>query len=352
MPVVPSVPDSLSPRLALRQTRGELIEIERILSTARAVLALSSLLAVYFDSEPFRHPSLVYLLLLLYCGHSVALFGVLRFRSEVSARFSWLIQATDVLWPTVISLFTNGPNSPFFLYFIFALLAAAFRWGMREALLTAVAAIATIAAEAIVLTYGSPAHLIGAQFDVNDFITRTMYLVIFAFLIGHLAESEKRRRAEALSISQVSAKARVDAGLKGTLQATIQELLKLFGGRELLLVATESGTHRANLWRVEMPRDTGDAVFTWRQVDDFEEPAYLFAMPRECAGGAWRAGHEVSTLLVDNDGTRVRGPKCHLAAGFLAQHPFERLLVSTFSAAPDVSARVFLDRKSTRLNSS
>jgi len=158
MPVVPSVPDSLRPRLALRQTRGELIEMERILAAARVVLALCSLVAVYFDSEPFRHSSLVDVLLLVYCAHAISLFGILRFRSEVPAGFSLLVHATDILWPTIISLFTNGPNSPFFLYFIFALLAAAFRWGMREALFTAVAAVATIAAEAIVLTYGSLAQ--------------------------------------------------------------------------------------------------------------------------------------------------------------------------------------------------
>jgi hypothetical protein len=44
------------------------------------------------------------------------------------------VHATDVFWPAVISFFTDGPNGPFFLYFIFALLAAAFRWGMRAAI--------------------------------------------------------------------------------------------------------------------------------------------------------------------------------------------------------------------------
>jgi signal transduction histidine kinase len=342
MSVVSPVPGSRSPRLALRQTRGELIEMERILATARAVLALCSLIAVSFDSEPFRHFSLVYVLLLLYCAHALAVFGILIFRSEVPAGFSLQVHATDILWPTIISLFTNGPNSPFFLYFIFALLAAAFRWGMREALLTAVAAVATIAAEAIVLTYGSLAQSIGAQFDVNGFITRTMYLVIFAFLIGYLAESEKRRRGEALSISQVSAKARVEAGLKGTLQATLQELLKLFGGRELLLVASEAATHTSNLWRIEISKQTGDVIFSGRELEAFEEQIYLFLMPPDCAGAAWRGRHTVSTLLVDNHGSRVPGAKCALAAGFLAQHPFKRLLMSTFWAAPDVSARVFL----------
>jgi signal transduction histidine kinase len=343
MPAVSSVPEPFSHRLALREISGELIEIERILATVRVVLALSSLVAVYFDStEPAQYASLVSGLLLLYLGHSIALLVMLQFLTQVSPRFSWVVHATDVLWPAVISLFTNGPNSPFFLYFTFALLAAAFRWGMRQALRTAVAVVATIVAETIALTYGSLAHLIGAQFNVNGFIMRTAYLVIFALLIGYLAESEKRRRAEALSIAQVAAKARVEAGLKGTLQATLQELLKLFGSREVLLVASEAGANRVNLSRIERLRKAEDAAFTWRRLDDSEVQKYLFVIPEKSVAAAWRSGNTTSTLLIDNDGTPVRGPKCHLAATFLADHPFGLLLMSTFSAAPDVSARVFL----------
>src|SRR6266571_8214866 len=116
-------------------------------------------------------------------GHTVALLVMLRFLTQVSPRFSWVVHATDILWPAVISLFTNGPNSPFFLYFIFALLAAAFRWGMREALLTAAMATGILMIEAIGLTYGPVASLIGAQFDANGLIMRAVYLAIFGFLI-------------------------------------------------------------------------------------------------------------------------------------------------------------------------
>ncbi len=281
MQAVPSVLNYFRRWLGVRQISGDLIEVERILATARAVL-------------------------------------------------------------TIISLFTDGPNSPFFLYFIFALLAAAFRWGMRGALFTTLIATGIVITEAVALTNGPLSHLLGPQSDVNGFVTRVVYLVIFGFLIGYMAESEKQQRAEALRIFQLSAKARVDAGLKGSLQAIFAELLNLFDGRELLLVTSEAETQRAYLWRAGLLSKTGEAFFTQRELDASEKQRYLFAMPGTCAGAAWRGRNARSTLMIDNGGARISGAQCYLPTEFVAQHPFGRLLLSTVSVAPDVSARLLL----------
>src|SRR6266568_3513417 len=152
---VPAVTKLLGRKLTLWPLHSVPIEDERILAAARAVLAISSLVALYFDpTEPTRYATVAYVLLVLYSVYSCGLSVLLRFRTEVSAQFSLTVHAADVVWPAVIGLFTDGPNSPFLLYFIFALLAAAFRWCMREALLKATVATATLMVEAIGLTYG------------------------------------------------------------------------------------------------------------------------------------------------------------------------------------------------------
>jgi signal transduction histidine kinase len=343
MQAVPSVLNYFRRWLGVRQISGDLIEVERILATARAVLAVGSLAAVYFDpTEPSRYAGLAHDLLLTYTGYSLALVGILRFGTTASPRLSFAVHATDVLWPTIISLFTDGPNSPFFLYFIFALLAAAFRWGMRGALFTTLIATGIVITEAVALTNGPLSHLLGPQSDVNGFVTRVVYLVIFGFLIGYMAELEKQQRAEALRIFRLSAKARVDAGLKGSLQAIFAELLNLFDGRELLLVTSEAETQRAYLWRAGLLSKTDEAFVTQRELETSEKQRYLFVMPGTCAGAAWRGRNARSTLMIDNGGARISGAQCYLPTEFVAQHPFGRLLLSTVSVAPDVSARLFL----------
>ena len=329
-------------RLALQPASGEQIEVERILAAARAALAISSFCAVQLSSAAaFQYHSLVQFLLLLYSGHAIALLVLLYARREASSRFIHAVHASDVLWPAVICLFTNGLASPFFLFFIFASLAAAFRWGMREALLTMVAALVAILGTAIALAHSPLAARIAQEVTLKTLLLRTVYLVTFASLIGYLAESEKCRHAEALSISQVSAKARVDAGIKGTLQATMQEVLRVFDGRELWLVAGERA-RPSNLWLVEKLPGTGEVVFTWRELEEFEAGTYALEMPEHCAGASWQENQSASTDTVDHEGTPLRGPQCQLSSALVRQHPFQRLLACVVSFSPHIVGRVFL----------
>jgi signal transduction histidine kinase len=339
----PSVLDLVSHRLALPRNRRGLIVTERVLASVRVVLALSSLLLTQLDPAAVQpNDQLILALVLLYLAHSAWLLFVVNFRAEISTRFSFSTHATDILWPAVISLFAGGPSSPFFLYFIFALLAAAFRWGMRETAITTVAVVGTMAADAIAVSHPPLALLIGRPFSITNFIMRSAYLVIFSFLIGYLAESEKRRAAEALSISQISSKVRLEAGLKGTVFTVLQELLRLFGGRELLVITREAEAHLVMLWRVEKLAAGEDPVFTWRQLDESEEQEYLCVMGEDSAGAVWRNSHTASAITLDKEGVRTRGQQCHLAARFVAEHPFNLLLACAISAAPDVSSRVLL----------
>src|SRR6266567_1720624 len=339
---VPSVLDLASRRLNLPRSRRGLIETERVLAAVRVVLALSSLLLLELrpsDVSPFNE--VVLFLLLLYLAHAVWLLILVHLRGEISKRFSVLAHAADILWPAIISLFAGGLNSPFFLYFIFALLAAAFRWGMRETSITTVAVVLTMAADAVAIARTPLGQMIGQHVDVTHFIMRALYLVIFAFLIGYVAESEKRRAAEALSISQISSKVRIESGLKNTVQTVLQEILQLFGGRELLVITRESDADRVMLWRAEELKN-GSIVFTWRQLDESEEQAYLCVMGGESAGAVWRNGNTASSVTLDKNGTRTRDQQCYLAARFVDEHPFQLLLVCAIAAAPDVSARILL----------
>jgi signal transduction histidine kinase len=340
---VPAVSRFLGRRLARWPNSTDLIENERILATARVVLASGFLVAVYLDpTEPSRDTNLAFSLLLLYCGYSALLFAILLFKPEVTPQFTVAVHGVDVLWAAVISLFTDGPNSPFFLFFIFAILAAAFRWDVRETIFTALLAAGTTVAEGIALPFGGGTYLGGAQFDPHSFTLRAVYLTMFGCLIAYLSESEKRRRAEALSISRLCAKARLDAGLKGSLLAVLQELRGLFGSQELLLVTSDAEENQAHLWRIDTLGKTGEVGLTRRLLDPSESHRYLFAIPEDCAGAVWRSGNTTSTIVVDNQGALIRSPKCRLPAEFQAWHPSDLLIVTTVSAAPDVSARLFV----------
>ena len=342
MRAVPSFLDLVGRRLALPQTSQEVIEVERILAAARLLLAVSSLLAIYFEPiAPQQYVSTALILFVLYCGHSVALLVLVGKRDEISDRFALMVHIGDLLWPTAISLFTNGVDSLFFFYFSFALLASAFRWGMRATLATTIAVIAIMVLEANLLMGPLRTRII-SRFSLNGFILRETYVAIFGILVGYLAESEKRRRAEALSVTRISGKARVDAGLKGTMQATFQELLGIFDAYALMLTTSEPGSEQVYMWRAKRSSETPEVVFSGRQLDATEGQGYFFSMPEGCVAAAWRDGQVVSVVALDEEGHIISDERSVLGAGFVTQHPYHLLLVGTALSVPGVHVRVFL----------
>jgi signal transduction histidine kinase len=338
---VPSVLDIISRRLAIPRGRGTLIGVERVLASVRTVLAFSSLLLLWLNPVVAYPEDLAMIFVYIYLAHAIGLLVTVHLRSEISPRFSFLVHSGDILWAAVISLFGSAAENWFFLYFIFALLAAAFRWGMRETALTTVAVVGTMALDSIARARTPLAAHLGHP-SVAGFLMRAVNLVIFSFLIGYIAESEKRRAAEAVSISRISATVRIESGLKGTVQIVMQELLDLFGARELLVITRESEAHLVMLWRAEKLAKTDNLVFTWKQLDEAEQQEYLCVMGEDSAGAVWHNRNTSCSLTMDKNGVRTRGRDCYLAGRFVEQHPFHLLLASAISAAPDVSARLLL----------
>src|SRR5581483_8987953 len=338
---VPSVLDLFSPRLALSRNAGGLIGTERVLAGVRVVLALSSLLAFVFYPAGARPYILALCFLSLYLGHAIGLLVVLHARKEISRRFPIVAHTVDTFWPALITLLGSGSGNPVFLYFIFALLPAAFRWGMRETIWTTFAVISTLAADTLV-RLATPLAAVLGQPSLGNFLLRSLYLSIFAFLIGYVAESEKRRTAEALGVSQISASVRVEAGLRSTVQTVMQKILWLFGARELLVITREGETQQVVLWRAEKLQQSGNIVLTWRQLDESEQQEYLCGMGEDTAGCVWRNRSNASSLTLDKEGSRTHEQECHLPARFVSQHPFHVLLACSISIATGVSARLFL----------
>ena len=81
-------------------------------------------------------------LLALYTGESVAVAAALRYPLDEWEHLPLWLCGIDLALGAALTLLTNGPASPFFVLFLFVLVSAAFRWGLRETLATGAIAIA------------------------------------------------------------------------------------------------------------------------------------------------------------------------------------------------------------------
>ncbi len=222
-----------------------------MLGTARVLLSVLSLVAVYVDpTEPSIYAKNAYQMLGIWVVFSVAVYFYLRVR-KIGTRGVLVLHGMDVLWPTLITLFTEGPNSPFFAFFVFALASAAFRWGFAETVATSVLGVGLLDLEALALS-SAPARMqiiFEGQFDVNRLIIRCAYLLTLGFLIGYLGENEKERRAESAVINRVVTAIRTEHSLASSLQIVLTELLQIFDGRKAYVAVQDLTSDRMFLWQ-------------------------------------------------------------------------------------------------------
>lgn len=164
---------------------------ERLIAGGRLILTACSLLAVRLDPiEQVRHVNLSYALLFPYLGYAAALAMLAWGAQSLSGRLRLLTHVLDLSVFTLLMYATEGPSSPFFVFFVFSLAGATLRWQWRGTLWTAVVALAGFAGMGAYAVYavGDP------SFALNRFIIRIAYLAVVAALLGYLSAYERRSR--------------------------------------------------------------------------------------------------------------------------------------------------------------
>ncbi|MBI2461612.1 MAG: sensor histidine kinase, partial [Candidatus Rokubacteria bacterium] len=166
---------------------------ERLIAAARVVLAAFAFLGIWLDpSEPTRYVRTAYALLAVYIGYAL-LAAFLVWRSAAPpGRQTFAMHAFDLAVFSLFMFFTQGPTSPFFVFFVFSLACGTLRWQWRGTLWTAAATLALFLGMGVYAAQviGDPA------FELNRFIVRSAYLAVVAALLAYLGLYEERRRGE------------------------------------------------------------------------------------------------------------------------------------------------------------
>jgi len=187
---------------------GEVRRIERWLATARLALAISALFAIWM--EPTQVSWWANWLLGIYIIHGTVVMLLLRFRKQSTPAFRSLVHTADLVWPALISGFATGTGHPFFLFFVFVLAAAAYRWGLWETVGTAAASVILLWLESVAVHLGFLRSVEGflhrhhwpqlgidvVELEPRHLFMRSVYLLVMGWLVGYLAEQQKQLRAE------------------------------------------------------------------------------------------------------------------------------------------------------------
>jgi signal transduction histidine kinase len=341
-------------RLRIPPDPAETRRIERWLATARVILAISALVAVRMDPTELWHSWAAYGLFAFYLANSVLILMLLRRRQQSTAAFRLLVHAGDLAWPALISIFSEGPRTPFFLFFVFVLAAAAYRWGLWETVGTAAGEVVLLWVESFVLFHIKLGlrgelpwtKLTGLRVNVTEFeperlFMLSVYLIVMGVLLGYLAEQQKHLRAEKAVVTGILSRVRVEAGLTGTIQQIFNAVLSMYGASRLVVASQESHSHRVFVGELDMGSGGAASEFRWLESAPRDAKTYLDEFPGDVCyatndDGRW------STVALDHDGNPVQVSNLMALAKLRETQAFDSLVTVSFLLGGEWRGRIFL----------
>ncbi|MBI2833473.1 MAG: hypothetical protein HYX76_03495 [Acidobacteria bacterium] len=317
------------------------------MAVGRAFLTVSGFVAIYLDpTEPARLREVTYAVLLAYAVYSLGVLAFVHGSARVTLRYGQTLHALDILWTSALTFVSEGPVSPFFLFFLFVVLAAAYRWGFRETVATAAITVAIFLVETAIASVGpwNRRWFASIDFELNRTILRVAYLLLTGFLLGYLAEEEKQSQAEIAAIADATRPPRVDLGLGGSVTALARGLLSTFDAKSVAVVIHENETRRALLWELQRLSDAADSVRTRRLVlDPQQQNVWLF----QDAGRAWHAapdkdGRRTVVRVTEPDVWPLKRLSVELPSAFLTTQSFRTVTAVNMGLVREWQGRVYL----------
>jgi signal transduction histidine kinase len=337
---------------------GEVRRIERWLATARVFLATAALVTVWMDPAQIRYSLWAHGLLAFYLAQSVIIMLLLRRRQQSTSAFRLLVHSGDVIWPVLISIFATAQGNPFFLFFVFVIAAAAYRWGLWETVGTAISSVLLLWIESMAFYMGMTRHLDGfflqhhipllrldlTQFEPKRLFMRSISLLVMGFLLGYLAEQQKQLRAEKAVIAKILAKARVETGLRATLQDIMGEMSLMYGANSALIASQEINSRHLFIGELHL---TGiePSEFRWLESGASGRETYLYDDHETTVFFAARTrgeNEQFSIFGLNQDGEKIPRPTSSFLNRVAELHKFSSLISVPFLFGREWSGRIFL----------
>jgi hypothetical protein len=161
---------------------------ERVIAQGRLLLcALATLAVQVAPTHPIQYAEVAELILWVYFAFAAILVALTRYRF-LTPTMRGLVHFVDVVMISELLFFTEGPSSPFFVFFTFALLAAMLRWQWQVVIATAAALMGVLF---IVRITGVA---IAANNDLNAAIIRGAYLIAAGGMLAYVSTFYRRSR--------------------------------------------------------------------------------------------------------------------------------------------------------------
>jgi signal transduction histidine kinase len=164
---------------------------EPLVARCRLILSVIALIAVYIDpTEPTLLPWLhltsgafqidpwAFGVMGGHLVYSLTVYALLARGIVAPLRLARFTTWADVIFGAVIVMFTEGTSSPFWAFFVFAVIAAGTHGGLRRSLAVTTASVASYMSLILIAWHG----------DTNLYLMRPVYLAVVGYLTAFLGQ--------------------------------------------------------------------------------------------------------------------------------------------------------------------
>lgn len=205
-----------------------------LFAAMRFILAFAALAIIYLDpTEPSSREALTYGALALYCGYAASVL-------VMALKSAWrpdqrLLCALDVVFASLLVLWTQGTNSVLFSVFLFPILVVSFSYGYRDGLIFTVASVAAF------LLVGSLADPPIMEFELNLALIRPIYLLALGYMIAKWGGREilfKRRLTLLRDVNSSNPR----TGLDQIIDINLRRILDFHNAERCVLALQRTGS--------------------------------------------------------------------------------------------------------------
>ena len=325
-------------------------EVDCHLAFGRFLVAAGCLAAFCFDPG-VGPPYQTFLLGLATCYLAVSLaFLICAVASASPVADSLLsMHVVDVIWPPLICLFTGGFNTPAVVIMLFAVLAAAYRWGFAETFATAAASILLTALGRAVAGsggYGALHVFPPPKSGTSAFMAGAVCLLLLGVVLGYLAEREKSFRTRILALRQLVTPVTPEAGFRDALDRSLRTVASLTAARRVVLAVRDDRRGKVFAWSLD-GRGLAPPKLQFAQLSAAEHERYFFNAPEH----SWHLGRRTPAdgsdgvfpcLVLDAEGKRLSDEYFSLAGAFFLHKSVTSLFVVNFAIPSEWSGRLFV----------
>lgn len=320
---------------------GRALYREQALAIFRLAAALSFIvLFPYFRSQAGDYSSALDIILFAYALASLVILVRVFVVSKASMAFLAFVHISDLVWPSLICLFTGCDSSPFLFLFIFALLASPYRRKWMQTLLVALCAALIIFIESFLASMPGldSLHLMHSPMQAGPIAMKGALLLIVAGVLSYsLFWSEREQQAYAAR--SVLRRLRSDASIQANLREVLPAILDVFEARRAILVLRSSSAGRVFQWVA----NSGERESMRGQSIRYSDEEWYWPLPESiwsvvCS----RKASKCNYLALNRHGYRLPMSPASLHPGSLLSEPFQSLLATNLDFGSEWTGQLFL----------